>query len=203
MIHKLRAGMMPPSGARRPAPDQIVEASSPRSNRAWTRSPQLIPNPGWRPFQRLNRAGVCARDQDAPRSRRRRDGVSPGRHDQRRFRQRRRRADVLADADGRLPARGQPHRDAGDRRSRRLRVAGDVQAAEDRVADGAGRGRAAGNARRHFGGAHLRRRRRLRLQPGLLRRTARLPVRRVAARARKSRCRSMARASRSSRSIRA
>jgi hypothetical protein len=23
MIHKLRAGMMPPSGARRPAPDQI------------------------------------------------------------------------------------------------------------------------------------------------------------------------------------
>ncbi len=124
---------------------------------------------------------VRARDQEPPRSRRRRDRVSPGRHDQRRLRQRRRRADVLADVDGRLPARRQPHRDAGDRRSGRLGGAGDVQAAEDRVADGAGRGRAAGNARRHLGRSHLRRRRRLRLQHGLLRRTARLPVRQHAA----------------------
>jgi hypothetical protein len=39
-----------------------------------------------------------------------------------------------------------------------------------------------GHSRRHLGRSHLRRRRRLRLQHGLLRRTARLPVRRVAAR---------------------
>ena len=55
MIHKLRAGMMPPSGARRPAPDQIVKLVTALE----TRMDALAvsdPNPGWRPFQRLNRA---------------------------------------------------------------------------------------------------------------------------------------------------
>ena len=55
MIHKLRAGMMPPSGARRPAPDQIAKMVTALE----TRMDALAvsdPNPGWRPFQRLNRA---------------------------------------------------------------------------------------------------------------------------------------------------
>jgi hypothetical protein len=55
MIHKLRAGMMPPSGARRPAPDQIAKLVTALE----TRMDALAisdPNPGWRPFQRLNRA---------------------------------------------------------------------------------------------------------------------------------------------------
>jgi hypothetical protein len=55
MIHKLRAGMMPPSGARRPAADavaQLVTALEARMDAAAAADP----NPGWRPFQRLNRA---------------------------------------------------------------------------------------------------------------------------------------------------
>jgi hypothetical protein len=55
MIRKLRAGMMPPAGARRPAPEQIealAEALEARVDRAAL----VNPNPGSRPFQRLNRA---------------------------------------------------------------------------------------------------------------------------------------------------
>ena len=55
MIHKLRAGMMPPSGAKRPAPavlTQLVGALESRMDALAAADP----NPGWRPFQRLNRA---------------------------------------------------------------------------------------------------------------------------------------------------
>lgn len=55
MIRKLRAGMMPPAGARRPEPAELaafVEALEARVDRAAT----LNTDPGWRPFQRLNRA---------------------------------------------------------------------------------------------------------------------------------------------------
>jgi hypothetical protein len=55
MIHKLRAGMMPPTGARRPAPEQVTQLV----NALESRMDALAisdPNPGWRPFQRLNRA---------------------------------------------------------------------------------------------------------------------------------------------------
>jgi hypothetical protein len=55
MIRKLRAGMMPPAGARRPEPAQIealAEALEARVDRAAL----VNPNPGSRPFQRLNRA---------------------------------------------------------------------------------------------------------------------------------------------------
>jgi hypothetical protein len=55
MIRRLRSGMMPPVGARRP--DQatltaLVNAFETRLDRAAA----LNPNPGWRPSQRLNRA---------------------------------------------------------------------------------------------------------------------------------------------------
>src|SRR2546427_8858059 len=55
MIRKLRAGMMPPPQARRPdgaAISALVDALEARLDAAAA----LNPNPGWRPFQRLNRA---------------------------------------------------------------------------------------------------------------------------------------------------
>ena len=55
MIHKLRAGMMPPAGARRPEAtpiSQFVAALESRMDALAISDP----NPGWRPFQRLNRA---------------------------------------------------------------------------------------------------------------------------------------------------
>jgi mono/diheme cytochrome c family protein len=55
MIRKLRAGMMPPPTARHPeaaAVRGLVESLESRLDKAAA----LSPNPGWRPFQRLNRA---------------------------------------------------------------------------------------------------------------------------------------------------
>jgi uncharacterized protein DUF1592/uncharacterized protein DUF1588/uncharacterized protein DUF1585/uncharacterized protein DUF1587/uncharacterized protein DUF1595 len=55
MVHKLRLGMMPPPGARRPDAavlTQFVSALETRIDAAAT----MKPNPGRRPFQRLNRA---------------------------------------------------------------------------------------------------------------------------------------------------
>jgi hypothetical protein len=55
MIKKLRAGMMPPSGARRPEEavlDDLVHSLEGRLDEAWQRNPE----PGTRVFQRLNRA---------------------------------------------------------------------------------------------------------------------------------------------------
>jgi hypothetical protein len=55
VIRKLRAGMMPPPGARRPEEttlDALAEALETRIDKAAL----VNPNPGWRPFQRLNRA---------------------------------------------------------------------------------------------------------------------------------------------------
>ncbi|HWI18198.1 MAG TPA: DUF1592 domain-containing protein [Vicinamibacterales bacterium] len=55
MIRRLRAGMMPPAGSRRPDQptiDALVNALETRLDRAAA----LNPNPGWRPSQRLNRA---------------------------------------------------------------------------------------------------------------------------------------------------
>jgi hypothetical protein len=55
MIRKLRAGMMPPPTARRPeaaAVHAFVDSLESRLDKAAA----LTPNPGWRPFQRLNRA---------------------------------------------------------------------------------------------------------------------------------------------------
>ena len=55
MIHKLRAGMMPPAGARRPAADQIAQFVNALETRM-DAAAAADPDPGWRPFQRLNRA---------------------------------------------------------------------------------------------------------------------------------------------------
>ena len=55
MIRKLRAGMMPPASARRPAPEQIAALAAALETRV-DRVALANPNPGSRPFQRLNRA---------------------------------------------------------------------------------------------------------------------------------------------------
>ena len=60
MIHKLRAGMMPPAGARRPEADRIAQLVTALELRM-DAAAAADPDPGWRPFQRLNR-GEYARE---------------------------------------------------------------------------------------------------------------------------------------------
>ncbi len=63
MIRKLRAGMMPPRGMPRPGADTlmiVVEELERRIDEAAAQNP----NPGWRTFQRLNRAEYATAVQD-------------------------------------------------------------------------------------------------------------------------------------------
>jgi hypothetical protein len=55
MVHKLRAGMMPPNGAKRPPAAVLAQFTSALESRMDALA-AADPNPGWRPFQRLNRA---------------------------------------------------------------------------------------------------------------------------------------------------
>ena len=55
MIHKLRAGMMPPAGVRRPPADTLALLATTLEN-ALDEVARDNPNPGFRTFQRLNRA---------------------------------------------------------------------------------------------------------------------------------------------------
>ncbi len=63
IIRKLRAGMMPPAGARRPADDTLSNLAAALETRIDTAA-ALKPNPGRRPFQRLNRAEYAAAVRD-------------------------------------------------------------------------------------------------------------------------------------------
>ena len=71
MIRKLRAGMMPPPGARRPEP-AVLTALASAVRGADGSAAALKPNPGSRPFQRLNRAEYAAAVQRPAERRRRR-----------------------------------------------------------------------------------------------------------------------------------
>jgi len=55
MIRKLRAGMMPPAGAKRPDGDALRDLAAALEAHV-DRAASLNPNPGFRPFQRANRA---------------------------------------------------------------------------------------------------------------------------------------------------
>jgi len=55
MIRKLRAGMMPPAGVKRPEPAMLIGLAEALET-AVDAAAAARPNPGWRPFQRLNRA---------------------------------------------------------------------------------------------------------------------------------------------------
>ena len=55
MIRKLRAGMMPPPGVKRPEEATLAQFAAALEARM-DAAAAANPNPGWRPFQRLNRA---------------------------------------------------------------------------------------------------------------------------------------------------
>ncbi len=55
IIRKLRAGMMPPAGAKRPDAATMASLTTALELRMDEHG-SIDPNPGWRPFQRLNRA---------------------------------------------------------------------------------------------------------------------------------------------------
>jgi mono/diheme cytochrome c family protein len=55
MIRKLRAGMMPPPGMKRPDEPSLAALAASLESAMDARA-AASPNPGWRPFQRLNRA---------------------------------------------------------------------------------------------------------------------------------------------------
>ncbi len=63
IIKKLRAGMMPPAGAARPDP-AAVTAMVATLETAMDTAAAAAPRPGWRPFQRLNRAEYAAAVRD-------------------------------------------------------------------------------------------------------------------------------------------
>ena len=63
MIRKLRAGMMPPPGAKRPEAAQIDQLAAALEARM-DEFAASNPNPGWRPFQRLTRAEYSQAVQD-------------------------------------------------------------------------------------------------------------------------------------------
>ncbi|MCC7124522.1 MAG: DUF1592 domain-containing protein [Acidobacteria bacterium] len=63
IIRKLRAGMMPPLGARRPEGDGLERLATALESRV-DQAAALNPNPGRRPFQRLNRAEYAAAVRD-------------------------------------------------------------------------------------------------------------------------------------------
>jgi mono/diheme cytochrome c family protein len=55
MIRKVRAGQMPPANSERPDPEQLRAFVTALETRADAMAAR-VPDPGWRPFQRLNRA---------------------------------------------------------------------------------------------------------------------------------------------------
>jgi mono/diheme cytochrome c family protein len=63
MIRKLRSGMMPPAGARRPEP-AVIHAMVSSFESRMDKLAAANPNPGSRPFQRLNRAEYQAAVKD-------------------------------------------------------------------------------------------------------------------------------------------
>ncbi|HTM32117.1 MAG TPA: DUF1592 domain-containing protein [Vicinamibacterales bacterium] len=63
MIRKLRAGMMPPAGARRPDAESLEKLATALETKI-DAAAALHPNPGRRPFQRLNRAEYAAAVKD-------------------------------------------------------------------------------------------------------------------------------------------
>ena len=161
MIRKLRAGMMPPPTARHPeaaAVRALVDSFESRIDKAAA----LNPNPGWRPFQRLNRAEYARAVRDLlgidvdvnsflpP------DTLSSG-------------FDNISDVqnfsptlmEGYLRAASQISRLAvGDRNASPTSVT--FKIGRTAVADAARGRRADGHARRHFHGARLPGRRRVR-----------------------------------------
>ena len=117
MIRKLRAGMMPPAGAKRPDEATLLQLASALETRIDRAAALEAESRAQRPFQRLNRAEYARAVRDLLEHRRRRRRAAAARHHQPRLRQHRRRADDVADGARRLPARGRQDQPRRARRS--------------------------------------------------------------------------------------
>ena len=203
MIRKLRAGMMPPAGAKRPPDGALDGAGCTPSRRGMDECAAVNPNPGLaavpaaqpRRVRRARCKDLLDVDVDVtallpP------DTISHG-------------FDNVADAQTFSPTLLEGYLRAASRVT--ALAVGDpdssaseahLQPAEDRVAAAPRRRRAARHPRRPLGDAHLPGRRRLRVPARLLRRAARRPVRQHRHAASRSRSRSTASAWRCSTSTR-
>ena len=160
MIRKLRAGMMPPPGAKRPDAAQIDQLAGALEARM-DEFAASNPNPGWRPFQRLTRAEYSQAVKDLLDLEVDVTPYLPADTQAHGF-------DNIAEAqgfspallDGYLRAASQVSRLA-HRRQAGVADVGDLPRAAGRVADALRRGHAARVARRHRRGPQLPRRRRL------------------------------------------
>ena len=181
MIRRLRSGMMPPVGAKRPdqADDQRARQRVRDAHRSRGRAQS---ESGLAPVAAAQSRRIPARGEGPARGGRRRQRLSARRHAERRLRQHRRLADDFVDADGRLPARGEPDQPPGRWRSQRLADLDDLEGAAHRVADAPRRRRAARHARRPVGAARVPGRRRIPLQDHAAHGTDRRPVRRPVSR---------------------
>ncbi len=156
---------MPPAGAQAARRSDARRASCrSRNARRRRRRGQRQSRPSSVPAAQSRR--VPARGARSPWPRNGRDAAPASRQHQQRLRQCGRRAELFADPDGKLSARGgQDHRARG-RRSDRPGRREQLQAAEDGLAAASGRGRARGHARRRVGPAHVPGRRRVHLPHG-------------------------------------
>ncbi len=100
IIRKLRSGMMPPPGAKRPE-EATLRGIAAALETHLDRSAASRPNPGPRPFQRLNRAEYARSIRDLLGLEIDVGGFPSTRHGQRWVRQRRRRAGLVSHVDGR------------------------------------------------------------------------------------------------------
>ena len=167
MIHKLRAGMMPPPTATdRPAPPVLAAFAAALEDRV-DRAAAHHPNPGRRIVPAAEPRRVCAGRARSARRGCRCQRVPACRHDEQRLRQYRRRAERSSPTliQGYLRAANRD-RGAGDGRPFRQPERSDLQAAAHRVADAPRRRHAVGHARRHLDRAHVPGRRRLHVPHG-------------------------------------
>ena len=148
IIHKLRLGMMPPPGVRRPDAAVLHPVRHDARVQGGCAPPRFVRTRGGGRSSGSTAPSTRTRSRPA-RSRRRRQRVPAARHAQRRLRQHRRRPDLLGDADGRVPARGPQIADARGRRPQTREPVGvHRQGPAHRIADAARRRHAVGHARR-------------------------------------------------------
>ena len=161
MIRKLRAGMMPPPGAKRPEAAQI-DAARRRARGAHGRVRGQQPQPGLAAVPAPDARRVPARGPGPARPRRRRHArtcrPTPRRHGFDNIAEAQSFSPALLDGYLRAAVAGQP---PGHRRQAGGADLGHLPRAAGRVADALRRGHAARLARRHRRGAQLPRRRRL------------------------------------------
>ena len=148
IIHKLRAGMMPPVGVRRPPEDSLALVASSLEDRLDALARER-PDPGRRTFQRLNRAEYEASIRDLFGIEIDASAYLPTETLSENFDNIADTADPLGHAARELHARGGAGQPRRGRRSGRVAVDDGLQDPEDGLPGGARRGHAARHPRRH------------------------------------------------------